>query len=79
MHSPGKLLGTVSLVQEVISERLEVSQMRIEKCASQSAEVRVFGVVDLSDTPGIDPCSDRLAINLDFFLRTNNGKGKESL
>lgn len=39
----------------------------------------MFGVVDFSDTPGVDSCTDRLPVNLNLLLGPNNGKRKKGL
>lgn len=51
----------------------------LEESTSESAEVRMLGVVDFRNTPRVDTSSDGLPINFNFFLGTNNGKGKKSL
>ena len=74
---PRELLGTVRLVKDVVGEGLELSQMSVEKCAPQAAEVGVLGVVDLDDAPRIDACTDELAVNFNLVLGTDNGKRHE--
>jgi hypothetical protein len=51
----------------------------LEQSASQPAEIRVFWVVDLSNTPRVYPGTNWLSINFNLFLRPNDGEGKKSL
>lgn len=64
----GKLLSTISLVQNILSQSLEVVEMGAKNGAPETAKVRVLGVVDLSDTPRVHPCADRFTVELDFLL-----------
>lgn len=50
----------------------------LQKSASQSAEIRVFWVIDLNDTPWIDSSPNGLAIKFDLLLRTHDSKRKKS-
>lgn len=39
----------------------------------------MFGVVDLGDTPRVDPSTNRLSVDFNLFLGADDGKGEESL
>ena len=45
----------------------------------QTAQVRVPRVVNLNNTPGINPSTNKPSIHLNFFLRTNNRKRHHGL
>lgn len=95
VNGPGQFLRTVSLIQHVVGQRLEVGEMRamrlsaqgfrarqgclLEQSRAESAEVGVLWVVDLCQTPRVDTSADKLAIHLNLFLRTNDGKWKKNL
>ena len=51
----------------------------LEQSTTEAAEVGVLRVVDLDDTPRVDPGTDELTINLNLFLRADNGEGHHSL
>ena len=51
----------------------------LEQSTAQTAEVAVLGVVNFSDTPGVDPSTDGLAVNLNLLLGTNDGERHHSL
>ena len=74
VNSPGELLGTVVLVEEVVRDLLKVGKMCVEQCGSETSKVRVFGVVNLDDTPGVFACSDGLAIDNDVLFGSNDGE-----
>lgn len=79
MNGPGELFGTVGFVEHVLSQGLEVSQVRAEERAAETAEVGMLWVVDFGDTPGVYPGTDWLSIDLDFLLRANDSEGKKCL
>lgn len=47
----------------------------LQESTTETAEVAVLRVVDLSNTPGVDPGADGLAVNLNLLLRTNDREG----
>ncbi len=96
MDGPGELLSTVSLIQQIVGERLQVSQVGatkivrlgedhytsnsvLEQGPTQTAEVAVLRVVDLGDTPGVDPGTDGLAVDLDLLLGANDRERHQRL
>ena len=95
MDAPGQLLCSVGFVEDVFRQRLEVIQMRTGRGMRQGVynlnghlpkngtteplEIGVLWVVYFGNTPGINPCADSVAINLDNLFRTNNRKWKHSL
>ncbi|KAI6760799.1 hypothetical protein HG530_009659 [Fusarium avenaceum] len=72
------LLGTVVLVQEVVGDFLQISQVAVEQRRSNSEKIGVTRVVDLDDTPGVVTSADLAATNLDNILRSNNGERHET-
>jgi len=95
VNGPGKLLGTVCFIQYVVSQRLQVREVRaecvskwgsgdlieaiLEQSGAETAEVRVLGVVDFRIAPRVDTSADELAVDLNFLLRANDGEGEEVL
>jgi hypothetical protein len=73
-----QLLGTVILVQEVVGDFLQISEMAVEKGGSNGEEVGVAGVINLNDTPGILAGADLATTNLDNILGANNGEWHET-
>lgn len=78
VNSPRELLGTVVFVEEVVGDLLEVGKMCVEQCGSETSKVRVLGVVNLNDTPRVLAGTDRLAVDYDVFLGTDNGERHET-
>lgn len=79
MYSPGstldalrQLLSTVVFVQEIVGDFLEISKMAVEERRSDSEEVRVAGVVNLDNTPGVLTSANLSTTNLNNLLGTNN-------
>ena len=52
------------------SVRVNAPQQRVP----QAAEVRVLGVVDLGDTPRVDPGTDGLPVDLNLLLGADDGE-----
>lgn len=73
-----ELLGTVILVEEVVGDFLQVGQMAVKKGGSDGQEIRVAGVVNLDDAPGILAGSDTAAVNLDDFFGADDSEGHET-
>ncbi len=73
-----ELLGTVVLVEEVVSNLLQVSQMAVEKGGADGEEVRVARVVDLDDAPGVLASSDLAATDLNDILGSDDGERHEA-
>lgn len=98
MDGPGKFLSTVCLVENIMGQRLQVSEMgaspyifrnnglpketwyySLQQSAPEATEVGVLGVVDLGNTPRIDPSTNKLTVQFNFLLRTDNGERHHSL
>ena len=73
-----ELLRSVVLIQEVVRDFLEISKMAVEKRASHSQEVRVAGVINLNNAPGVLPSTHPPAVDLDDLLRPDNGERHEA-
>ena len=58
-----------------LSRRVNAPKQRVP----QTAEVRVLGVVDLGDTPRVDACTNRLAVNHDLLFRADDREGEQGL
>ena len=72
-----KLLGTVVLIEEVVSDLLQIRQVTVEESRPDRQEVRVARVVDLDNTPGVLASSDLATTDLNDVLRANNGERHE--
>lgn len=55
------------------------SDNSLQQSASQPAEVRVFRVIDLGNTPGVYPGTNGLPVTFNLLLATHNGKRKKRL
>ena len=51
----------------------------LEQRAPKPAEVGMLRVVDLRDTPWVDPRTDQLTIHFDLILRANDRKRHKRL
>lgn len=78
VHALAELLGTVVLVEEVVSDLLQISQVAVEQGTANGQEVGVPGVLDLDNTPGVLSGAHFPVINLDKVLGANNSKGHQS-
>ena len=73
-----ELLGTVILVEEIVSDLLQIGQMAMEQGAANGQEIRVTGIIDLDDAPWILTSSDSSTTNLDDVLGTDDGEGHQA-
>ena len=69
-----KLLSTVVLIEEVVGNLLQISQMAVEESRSNGQEVGVARIVNLDNTPRVLASSDLAATNLNNVFRANNGE-----
>src|SRR4051794_20360381 len=69
-----ELLGTVVLVEEIVSDLLQVRKVAVQKCGSDSQEVGVARVINLDNTPWILSSTDFPTTNLNNLLRTHNSE-----
>lgn len=79
VDSPREFLRSVVLVQEVVSDLLEIGKVSVEEGGTESSKVRVLGVVDFDYSPRVATSANHLPVDFDFFFRANDGKGEESL
>lgn len=78
VNALAELLGTVVLVEEVVGDLLQVSQVAVEQGAADGQKVRVPGVLDLDDTPRVLPGAHFPVVDLHEVFRAHNGKGHQS-
>jgi hypothetical protein len=78
LHALAELLGTVILVQEVVGDFLEISQMTVEKGRSDGEEIRVTRIVHLDNTPWVLASADLPAPNLNNVFRADDGEGHQA-
>ncbi len=77
VHGLAELLGSVVLVQEVVSDFLEVGQVRMEESTSNGKEVRMSRILDFNHTPRILPGSHTTVVDLHDIFRANNREGHQ--
>ncbi len=77
--STRQFLSSISFVENIFSQGLEVVEMGTEDGAPELAKVGVLGVVDLSNTPWVDACANGLSVNVNLFLGADDGKRKKIL
>ena len=73
-----ELLGTVVLVEEVVGNFLQVTQVAVKESAANGEEVGVTRVLNLDNSPWVLACAHFAVIDLDEILGSNNGEGHQT-
>jgi hypothetical protein len=65
--------------QEIVSDLLQIRQMRDQQRMPQPAEIAVVRVVHFDDSPGVTTTTDGFPVEHKVFFRADNSKGEEVL